>query len=71
MSLERMADFLVTKLTKGCYGVQESAEFREEIAKITSEKRDLATRFYDAGTQVIIDDENHRLLTKYQFVRKK
>lgn len=71
MSLESMANSVVTTITGGYYGLEENPDFKEEMAKITSEKRDLATRIYDAGTQVIIDDDNHRIVTKYRFVRKK
>lgn len=71
MSKELLLDKVIDKVTGGKYGVEVNPEFEELWAEVLKEDRNIATRIYDMGTLVIIDDQKHKLVPKFNLVRKK
>ena len=67
---ERLLNAATKVATFGRYGIQVNPKFTERRQQLENETRDAATKFYDRGTLVIIDDDNKRIITKYQFVKK-
>lgn len=71
MLIERLADKVIGIVTTGKYGVVTNPEFSAAMEKIKRERRNFSTKFYDSGTLIIIDDENHKVLTRLGVVRKR
>jgi hypothetical protein len=71
MSVEFILNKAVESLSRGRLGVVLNPDFSEEWKKVEAEDRNLMTKFYDIGTLIIIDDEKHRLVTKFSLVRKR
>jgi hypothetical protein len=71
MSAEVFLNDLVVTATRGKFGVATNPDFIEEIMKVKTETRNLAARIYDSTTLLIIDDINHRIVTKFSLVRKR
>jgi hypothetical protein len=70
MSVEFLGKVIETA-TLGNLTVRPNPDFAQLWQKVLSEKRSFMTRIYDAGTLIIIDDENHRIVPRFNLVRKK
>lgn len=71
MSAELLLNGVVETATLGRFGVTNNPQFAAEWEKILAEKRNLMTKIHDTGTVFIIDDQNHRIVSRFSFVRKK
>ena len=62
---------IVEATTLGNYTLRPNPEFSDLWQDVLKEHRSLMTRIYDSGTIIVIDDQNHRIVPKFNLVRKK
>lgn len=68
--LDRGLNTLVSVASLGRFGVEVTPEFREFKKQLKNEDRSLATRIYDSGTLIVIDNKNQRIITRYRLVKR-
>lgn len=69
---ERGLNGIVGFVTRSRYGVATTTEFRNITSEIKDENAtgNVLTRFYNAGTLVVIDDKNLRIFPRFRIVKK-
>ncbi len=71
MLIEFLTGKVVEAVTNGKYGVQTNPDFKTEMGKAAIAETSPSDKFYNSGTLVVIDDQNHKLIPRFNIVRKK
>ena len=68
--IEKIADGVVRMMTLNNFGVGINPTFLEVMESAKKEKRNFASRFYDFGTMVIIDDIQYRIIPRLELRKR-